>query len=73
MEPASRLSEPELRLELALVMYQQDRLTLGQASSLAALSQEEFQMVLGSRKIPVHYGLDDLERDVETANQRRSR
>ena len=70
---AAHLSEPELRLEFALFMYQQDRLTLGQASAFAGISQEEFQQVLGSRKIPVHYGLDDLAQDLETVNERCSR
>ena len=36
---AAHLSEPELRLEFALFMYQQDRLTLGQASAFAGISQ----------------------------------
>ena len=70
---ATHLSETELLMELAVLMYQQDRLTLGQASNFAGVSQGAFQKVLGSRRIPVHYGLDDLERDVETVNQRRPR
>ena len=70
---ATHLSGPELRMELAVFMFQQDRLTLRPASAFAGTSQEEFQRLLGSRKSPVHYGLDDLERDVETVNRRRSR
>ena len=70
---AAHLSESELRLEFALFLYQQDRLTLGQASAFAGTSQEEFQQVLGSRKIPVHYGLEDLAQDLETVNERRAR
>ena len=69
---ATHLTESELRMEFALFMYQQDRLTLGQASAFAGISQGEFQQILGLRKIPVHYGLDDLE-DLATVNERRSR
>jgi predicted HTH domain antitoxin len=60
-------------MEFAVLMYQQDRLTLGQASNFAGVSQEAFQRVLGSRRIPVHYGLDDLEQDIATINQRHAR
>ena len=67
---ATQLSEEELRLELAVLMYREDRLTLGQASRFAELPQPEFQKVLGSRRIPVHYGLAELEKDVETLRQR---
>jgi predicted HTH domain antitoxin len=70
---ATRLSEAELRMEFAVLMYQQDRLTLGQASHFAGVSQQAMQKVLGSRMIPVHYGLDDLEEDLELINQRRPR
>ena len=70
---ATHLTEAELRSEIAVLMYQQDRLTLGQASGFAGVSQEAFLKVLGSRRIPVHYGLDDLERDIETVNQRCAR
>ena len=70
---ATRLSEAELRMEFAVLMYQQDRLTLGQASHFAEVSQQAMQKILGSRKIPVHYGMDDLEEDLELINQRRPR
>jgi predicted HTH domain antitoxin len=35
---AAHSSETELRLEFALFLYQQDRLTLGQASTFAGTS-----------------------------------
>jgi predicted HTH domain antitoxin len=63
---ASGLSEAELRLELALLLYREDRLTLGQASRLAAVPQARFLDVLSERGIPVHYGVSDLESDVAT-------
>ena len=60
------LSEPEIRLELAVRLFELERLTLGQASRLAGLSQFSFQDILGQRHISVHYDERDYHEDVET-------
>ena len=60
------LSSKELLLKVAVVLFQEGRLTLGQASNLAGLHQFEFQMELASRRIPIHYNEEDFERDLET-------
>ena len=66
---AARISEPELKRELALALFQQERLTLAQASNLAELSQREFQRLLGERHIPVHYGIEEFEQDLRTLRE----
>ncbi len=66
---AAQLTEPELRREIALTLFQQQRLTLAQASRLAQMSQREFQHLLAERRIPVHYGPEDFEQDLETLRQ----
>jgi len=58
------MSEDELRLELAVALYKDDRLTLGQAARLAARTQEAMLGVLAKRQIAVHYGVKDLEQDL---------
>ena len=60
------LSSDELRLKVALLLFQEERLTLGQASQLARLHQIEFQKELANREIPIHYGEEDLARDLRT-------
>ena len=60
------LSSDELRLKVALLLFQEERLTLGQASQLAGLHQVEFQKELANREIPIHYGEEDLARDLRT-------
>ena len=60
------LSTSEFLLKIALLMFQEERLTLGQASKLAGLHQSEFQKELVKHQIPIHYGVDDLERDLKT-------
>jgi len=63
---AARISEPELKRELALTLFQQERLTLAQASRLAEMGQLAFQALLAERQIPVHYGIEEFRDDVQT-------
>ena len=63
---AAHLSEPELRLELAVTLFREDRLTLAQASRLAETDQFAFQSVLADREIPVHYGIEEFHEDLRT-------
>jgi predicted HTH domain antitoxin len=46
---SAHISGDELLQELALMLYERGRLTLGQASQLAAVSQLQFQFLLASR------------------------
>lgn len=61
---ATNLTEAELRTELALALFQQDRLTLSQAAIFSNLKQLDFQRQLRSRRIPLHYGLEAVEQDL---------
>jgi predicted HTH domain antitoxin len=47
-------------------LYAENKLSFGKARELAGLSVWEFRQLLGSRRIPPHYGLKELEEDVET-------
>ena len=67
---AADITEPELKRELALALFQQDRLTLSQASRLAEMSQLAFQGLLAERQIPVHYGIDEFREDMRTLRQK---
>ena len=63
---AANMSASELRREIAVLLFQQDKLTLGQASDFAGISRLEFQRLLASRHIPVHYDAQDLTDDLDT-------
>jgi predicted HTH domain antitoxin len=65
----AHISEPELKRELALTLFQQDRLTLAQASRLAEMSQLAFQALLAERQIPIHYGTDEFREDMRALRQ----
>ncbi len=62
----AKLSEAEFRAEIAVTLFQQDRLTLGQAALFAELPQLDMQRMLASRRIPILYGIGDLEHDLAT-------
>ncbi len=68
---STRLTAAELTQELALALFQREKLTLGQASRLAGMSQWQFQQLLGSRDIPIHYGVADFEADLRTLEELR--
>jgi predicted HTH domain antitoxin len=64
---AAHISESELKQELALTLFRQERLTLGQASRLAEMTQLAFQALLADRQIPIHYGVEEFREDVRTS------
>ena len=59
-------SENDLRLLLALFLFQEEIFTLGQASKFAGLHIIQFQRELAKRKIPLHYGNEEYRQDMET-------
>lgn len=62
--PNPAVSEPEAKLAMAIGLYSDNKLTLGQAAELSGLSQGELQRELGRRKIPTHYTMEDLNDDL---------
>lgn len=63
---AARITESELRQEIAVMLFEKDKLTLAQASRLADMDRLQFQHLLASRGIPVHYGVEEFEQDLAT-------
>ncbi len=63
---AAHISEADFKLEIAILLFQQEKITLGTASQFAGMNQLEFQRILGSRKIPIHYGVEDFQQDLRT-------
>jgi predicted HTH domain antitoxin len=66
---ATHLSENELKQEIAVMLFQKNKITIGQASKLAGVGLIEFQHILASRKIPVHYDSNDLKHDYDTLKE----
>jgi predicted HTH domain antitoxin len=66
---STRMSIPELSQEIAVLLFQKEKLTLGLASRLARMSQIQFQHLLASRQIPIHYDEQDFEDDLKTLEE----
>ena len=60
----SGLSKSDILLELALVLYQRDTLSLGLAAQMAGLHRYAFQLELGKRNIPVNIAWEDVQQDI---------
>lgn len=60
----AHISEADLKLEIAILLFQQEKITLGTASQFAGMNQLEFQRTLGSRKISIHYSVEDFREDL---------
>lgn len=63
------MSEDELRKEIAVLLFKKEKLTLGQASKLAGMNQLQFQHLLASLKIPVHYDVSEFKDDLKTLQE----
>lgn len=67
---AAQMTEAEMRQEIAIMLFQQERFTLGQASRFAGMNQLQFQRLLASRQISLHYDLAELREDVKSLEER---
>jgi predicted HTH domain antitoxin len=66
LELATHMTAQEIRRELAVQLYAQGKLSMGKARELAEMTVYEFQCLLGSRGIPVNYGVEDFLDDLDT-------
>ena len=70
---SARLTPAQLKVEIAIHLYAQGRLSIGKARELAGMPLWEFRQVLASRRIPPHYDLDDLQEDLQTISELQSK
>ncbi|MCL1473604.1 UPF0175 family protein [Argonema antarcticum] len=65
----TRMTEAEMRQEIAIMLFQREKLTLAQASRFALMNRIAFQHLLASRQIPVHYGVEDFQQDIKNLRE----
>lgn len=56
----------QLKLQLAIFLFQQEFFSLGKASEFTGLHQSQFQRELANRQISVHYDVEDYRKDITT-------
>ncbi len=66
---ATRMTEAEMRQEIAVMLFEKEKLTLAQASRFARMHRIAFQHLLASRHIPVHYDVADFEQDIQNLRE----
>ncbi|MEM7659028.1 MAG: UPF0175 family protein [Bacteroidota bacterium] len=70
------MTAEELRLELAIFLYAQEKLSIGQARHLAGLDHISFQKAMAKRNVYLHLDWEDVEEDLQNLEKlppRRSR
>ena len=60
-----KISASELLIDLAVYLYDKERLSLGQARKLAGLDILSFQKELAKRNVFLKYDIDDLNKDIQ--------
>jgi predicted HTH domain antitoxin len=63
---AAKTTEEELKIELALLLYKQNKISSGKVRNWLGLSVLEFQHELAKRDLYLNYDVEDLKQDVET-------
>ena len=66
---SARMTLSELRVEMAIYLYAQGRLSVGKAREWAGKSLWEFRQLLASRRVSPHYDETDLEQDLSTLRE----
>ncbi|MFB2974502.1 UPF0175 family protein [Aerosakkonema sp. BLCC-F183] len=64
------LGEADWLREIAIALFQKELITLGRASRIAQMHQIEFQKLLASRGICVHYDVEEFEQDIQHLRDR---
>ena len=66
---SARLTVTDLKVEMAVSLYTQGRLSIGKARELAGMALWEFRQLLASRRISPHYDVVDVDKDVTTLRE----
>jgi predicted HTH domain antitoxin len=66
---SAHMSEADLRREIAVMLFRDERFTLAQASSFADMERIAFQRLLAERRIPMHYDVDEFRQDLATLQE----
>ena len=63
---ASDMTEADLRLEVAIVLYKREKISAGKACEWLGLNLVEFRQELGKRGLTINYAVEDFQADLNT-------
>ncbi|MCB0565981.1 MAG: UPF0175 family protein [Phaeodactylibacter sp.] len=69
----AEMSGEELLIELAVYLYDKERMSLGQARNLVGMDVLSFQRELSKRDVYIKYDVEDLEEDLKTLKKLRDK
>ena len=63
---ATKMTEDELKLEIAIMLYKQEKISSGKVRAWTGLTVIEFQHELGKRGLCINYDVEDFQSDIQT-------
>lgn len=63
---ASKMSEAELKIEIAIMLYKQEKISSGKVRAWTGLTVIEFQHELAKRGHCINYDVEDFQADIRT-------
>ena len=63
---AAQMTEEELVLEIAMMLYQQEKISSGKVRAWTGLTVLEFQRELKQRGLYLNYDVEDFQLDLQT-------
>ncbi|MCL1464162.1 UPF0175 family protein [Argonema galeatum] len=63
---ATKMTEDELKLEIAIMLYKQEKISSGKVRAWTKLTVIEFQHELAKRELCINYDVEDFQSDVKT-------
>ncbi|MEQ8998609.1 UPF0175 family protein [Coleofasciculus sp. B1-GNL1-01] len=63
---ATKMSEAQLKLEIAIMLYKQEKISSGRACQWLGMNLIEFRRELGQRGLTINYDVEDFESDLKT-------
>jgi predicted HTH domain antitoxin len=63
---AAKMTEAELKLEIAIMLYGQEKISSGKVRNWTGLTVIEFQHELAKRQLCINYDVDDFQSDIKT-------
>jgi predicted HTH domain antitoxin len=65
LEIPDQLKEADWLREIAIALFKEELISLSRASSISQMEQIDFQKLLSSRGICIHYDVEELEQDIQ--------
>jgi predicted HTH domain antitoxin len=63
---ATKMTKDELKLEIAIMLYKQEKISSGKVRAWTGLTVIEFQHELGKRGLCINYDVEDFQSDIQT-------